>query len=540
MQIGCARRYLRERIFATRTLACAFAVAGFATAAQADGVTLDSMKDLVPSVSAAGVTIYGTIDVGYGYQTHGDAYSGANYVGQSYNIFGESRGNIGSWSSLTNNALSQSFVGVKVEEKLYDNWVAIGKLETGFNPMSGEIADACASLVRVGNEIAFGGRTEAFGDGSRCGQAFNGQAYGGVSNSVFGTLTFGRQNALVLDGMAVYDPMSLSYALSLIGWSGTPGAGLGSTEAARWDNSVKYIFQYGPFHAAAMYASGVEGSSIHDGAGAGNLGVTWQGFSIDGYYTRENGVINSQLGLIPGVTTIAPGGVIPIQTVTTNSNSLYYFVTDNEGWDVMAKYTFPIYDCCNICCGGGGGLKDNPEPAAKVTIYGGYQYANQTNPGGSNFNGTTSTDQFGNTLGGYILAIDDLILTSTRTLQTSWAGVKLETGPWVFAGAYYHFSQDDWSARNTFLVYQNPSATNPNPKVTGVRNGGCFVNAYTCAGSVDTASFLADYVFNKNFDVYAGVAWSDIGGGLARSSQSNDAYAEKNNTSVVTGIRLNF
>jgi predicted porin len=528
MQIGRARRLWRER-FLAKSLASALALAGAATAAHADGASLDSLKDTtLPPLTTAGITIYGTIDVGYGYQTHGEAFSGSNYTGQAYNIFGESLGNIRSWSSLTNNALTQSAIGVKIEEKIYDNWLAIGKIETGFNPMSGELADACASLVRVGNALAYGGRIEAFGDGSRCGQAFNGQVYGGVSNATYGTLLFGRQNTLVLDGMAVYDPMALSYALSLIGWSGTTGSGIGSTETARWDDSVKYIFQYGPVHAAAMYAAGVEGSSIHGGAGAGNAGFTWQGFSIDGYYTRENGAINAQLGLIPGVTTI--GG----NKVTTNANSLYYFVTDNEAWDVMAKYTFQLYDCCNICCGGGNsgaGLKDNPEPWAKLTVYGGYQHADLTNPGG---NGplTTATDLYGNTIGGYVLAIDNVVLTSTRTLQTTWAGLKFEAGPWVLAGAYYRFWQNNWSEVNNFAVYKTPAGV---PSV-----GGCAVNAYTCAGVVDTASFLVDYIFNKNFDVYAGVTWSDIGGGLARSSLSNGAYSEKNDTSVVSGVRVSF
>ena len=58
------------------------------------------------------------------------------------------------------------------------------------------------------------------GDSSRCGQAINGPAYAGVSNSTYGTLTVGRQNSLELDSIAVYDPAGLAYAFSLIGYSG--------------------------------------------------------------------------------------------------------------------------------------------------------------------------------------------------------------------------------------------------------------------------------------------------------------------------------
>ena len=131
-----------------------------------------------------------------------------------------------------------------------------------------------------------------YGDGSRCGQAFNGSAYGGLSNPIFGTLTVGRQNSLVNDGMGVYDPMAGSYAFSLIGYSGTPGGGIGDTETARWDDLVKYVFTYGPFHAAGMYTTGgQETPMVGDGYGA-NAGFTYKGFSIDGFWTRENGAVS--------------------------------------------------------------------------------------------------------------------------------------------------------------------------------------------------------------------------------------------------------
>ena len=82
-------------------------------------------------------------------------------------------------------------------------------------------------------------------DGSRCGQAFNGSAYGGVSNPIYGTLTVGRQQSLELDSVSSYDPMGLAPAFALLGYSGGTAGGIGSTETARWDNSVKYVFSYG-------------------------------------------------------------------------------------------------------------------------------------------------------------------------------------------------------------------------------------------------------------------------------------------------------
>ena len=72
---------------------------------------------------------------------------GSLYTGMDYLMYG-SKQNRQAVSALTNNALSQSQVGVKVEESVGMGFVALAKIDTGFNPMSGEIADACASLVR--------------------------------------------------------------------------------------------------------------------------------------------------------------------------------------------------------------------------------------------------------------------------------------------------------------------------------------------------------------------------------------------------------
>ena len=237
----------------SRALICALAIGGFAASAQA--ADLGGMKDPLPdTLSSHGVTLYGTVDVGYAYQNHGVPYSGASGSGLEYNIINRPQNFGGSVSTLANNALSQSVVGLKIEEALGGGWVAIGRLETGFNPMSGELTDGCASLVRDNGKV-FSAQTSA-GDSSRCGQAINGPAYAGVSNSTYGTLTLGRQNTLELETKGAYDPIGGSYALSLIGFSGTVGGGVGDTELGRWDNSVKYVYQYGPVHAAGMYADG--------------------------------------------------------------------------------------------------------------------------------------------------------------------------------------------------------------------------------------------------------------------------------------------
>ena len=77
------------------------------------------------------------------------------------------------------------------------------------------------------------------------------QNYAGVSSPNAGTLTFGRQNALTLDGNNAYDPMGGSYAFSVIGYSGKNGGG-GDTENGRWTTAIKYRVNLGDGRFSAM------------------------------------------------------------------------------------------------------------------------------------------------------------------------------------------------------------------------------------------------------------------------------------------------
>ena len=182
------------------------------------------------------------------------------------------------------------------------------------------------------------------------------------------------------------------------------GAGVGSTEDTRWDNSVKYIFTYGPFHAAGMYTNGGQDTPMNgDGYGA-NAGITYMGFSVDGFYTKENGAVNlSRVPLaangVSAFTALFAGrshGPNRLQRSLGNCpNALLGTITDNEAWDVMAKYSFnvpgffsePAVSMKDAPCGG---LKDAPcaPPTAKVTFYGGYQHVDQSNP--RTLNGSTA------------------------------------------------------------------------------------------------------------------------------------------------------
>ncbi len=137
-----------SRTSALALLAGAAMAIGTVSAQAADLGDVTSMKDPLPdTLSWHGLTLYGTVDVGYAYQTNGAPQTGSLYTGGlNLNMYG-AKANRESISALSDNGLEQSKIGLKIEEQIGFGFTAIGKIETGFNPISGTLADACQSLV---------------------------------------------------------------------------------------------------------------------------------------------------------------------------------------------------------------------------------------------------------------------------------------------------------------------------------------------------------------------------------------------------------
>ncbi|HEX2789125.1 MAG TPA: hypothetical protein VHN17_01725, partial [Steroidobacteraceae bacterium] len=263
--------------------------AGFVLALASAGAQAQ-MKDPIPdSLSLGGVTIYGTVDVGYAYQSKGVPLSSQLVGGLEYQAFTTTRNFAGSVSTLAESGLEQSKIGIRVSEPISGDFTLVANAETGFNPLSGQLTDACGSLVSNSGKPQ--GYQTANADSSRCGQAFNSVLNGGTSNPTLGTLTIGRHNSLQLTALSVYDPQQLSYAFSFLGYSGFNG-GAGSTQAARWDNSIKYAYTNGPMRVALMYSNGGQDTGILHSAFAADLGGTFGALTVDAVYENMNGAVN--------------------------------------------------------------------------------------------------------------------------------------------------------------------------------------------------------------------------------------------------------
>jgi predicted porin len=325
-------------------------------------------------------------------------------------------------------------------------------------------------------------RQTANGDSGRAGQFLNGTAYGGVSHPAFGTLTVGRQISLQGGAFSAYDPQRKSNAFSLLGWSSSL-AGAGITESSTPDNSVKYFYRYGPLHAAGMYAQGGEGRGFFGPVYGANVGGTYGGFSLDAVYQKVNA---------------------GVKLSAYTSTALKGRIADGESWSLQGKYSLDL----------DGGFKIG-HTGSKLTFYAGYENISMDNSSQSR-----SAQYVGRTaIGGYLIgAASSSSYVSARVLQLGWAGVRYELpSGWSFAGAYYHLGQNHYQGAAPKPVPESPNQ-----------------QAGNLAGSFNQGSFVADYRFNKHFDVYAGVNYSAIKGGLA------SGYLANKQASVVTGARLKF
>jgi predicted porin len=407
-----------------------------------------------------GITLYGIVDIGLQYESHGAPFSDYFPAG-SADVVQKNSNN--SQVGATPSNLSQSRVGLQGIEPLVGDWSGVFKVETFFNPQSGEISDALKSLTQNnGRAASCAGVTPPCStqttnlDSSIAGQLFE-QSIVGMASPTYGSFTFGRQNTLLADGIAKYDAQGASQAFSLIGLSGTTAGG-GDTQDRRLDSSLKYIANFSGFHLGALYKFNGASGSASTGEQA-QVGYEFAGASIDAYYAHINDAVSASALSATQLATLPVGFAA--------DKSLAATISDNTTFGVMANYSF-----------------------GAPKVFAGYEhirYANPTDPLEAGFDD----------IGGYKLAVvNNTAFPNDKILQVYWAGVKFAVNSsFDLTAAYYGYSQNAYGS--------------------GANAGCSTTKSGTCSGTESAVSFSADYRFTKRFDVYAGIMWTQVNNGLA-------------------------
>jgi predicted porin len=439
-----------------------------------------------------GITVYGTIDAGVGWQSHGAPFDPRS-AKASYLI--QKQGRSSMWGAAPN-ALGQSIIGIKGTEPIGGSLSFVFAADAGFDPYSFRFADGPGSVAaNAGVPLNL---QSAHSDSSRAGQWYNGQGYVGVSSSIYGTLTAFRQNSLTRDGVIDYDPMGSSNAFSPIGFQGLTCGG-GNTENCRNSTSLKYRLNLGQFRLAALWQFGGYGQNnasngaYQFGVGADIPNLANGVLSVDAIYSSVRDAVAISLG--PGSNDAAGMPIPPFLPMTLTAT-----ISDNTAVMLLAKYTI-------------GPLK----------FYGGYEqirYAAPSDPQAA------FTDISGTFLCLDCVAFNNTTITNTafgvgglgdKIFQVMWTGVKYAaTDDLDLIAAYYHYIQ------NSF--FGTPAGATP---CSGSERS-------QCAGTFNAISGAIDWRFAPKWDLYVGVMFSQVNSGLA------NGYLQRNNIDPTVGLRFRF
>ena len=422
------------------------------------------------SLSWHGITLYGVIDLGVQYDTHSAPFTPYRPAASGNIIRSNAHQSV---IGVTPSNMGQSRVGLQGIEPLGGDWSAIFQLESFFNPQSGQIADSLRSLTANNGKPV---TDQSVGvDGSSAGQAFQ-TAFIGFRSERFGSLTYGRQVALISEGTIKYDPNYNATAFGLLGASNTY-AGAGSSEDNRLDSTVKYRVGFDCVHIAGLYKfNGSSGSGRT--AMQANVGGGIAGASLDAYYSKVVSSITAS-SLSAAQVSALPNGY-------NVSDSLVGTVSDNTAYALMGLY------------------KLDP---LKFSI--GYEYIKYNNPK------TPVSVGFTN-IGGYVLAfVNNTAYDNPKLVQVYWAGVRYALIPQLeLTVAYYGVHQSSYGSGS---------------------QAGCSSNAHSaCSGGLEALSVDVDYRFNVHFDAYLGAMESGVHGGMS------SGYPHTTNINPTIGLRYKF
>ena len=332
-------------------------------------------------ISAYGITLYGTLDVGYGYQEWG-APRGESPDKLQYGIRSNAYEHI--WQATYAN-LGSDVIGLKMKEDLaplgLTGWSLVGVLEAGVNPYNGMFYNGPRSLADVNTTnntglVTINGKNYYY-QFQKTNLEFeprrlvdNSQGYAGISSPTWGTLTFGRTNSLTYDTQSAYDPIGGSPAFSLLGFSSS-FAGYGDTELVRINTALTYKLAIpnvaGIFNTVRLAGQAqIGGYGVQNGAMEhyeAQAGFDYGNFSFDGILAWAKDAVSlstfngGNLGQCGPTGPYAPW-YIKVNNICYDSNDVLKATLSNIfGTQLMASYKWD-----------------------RFKFYGGYLYARSSNP----------------------------------------------------------------------------------------------------------------------------------------------------------------
>jgi hypothetical protein len=240
-----------------------------------------------------------------------------------------------------------------------------------------------------------------------------------------------------------------------------------------------------------MYSNGGQDTGVLGKSYAANVGVVFQGLSVDAIYENEKGAVNLRSSFDDVATPLPTPG-------------LAAYISNDTSYNIMGKYTFEFGDSSQ---------KD------KLTIYAGYSHIEKAH--GDATVGAASQ-------GNYPLSIG-ININSSAVYNMEWVGARYAmSSGWNFTGAFYHTSQNSWTI---------------GLGTEGTDGLGCAAAGLLCAGDFTEVSGVADYIINKHYDVYAGVNYSKVTDGLANGfvgTTSDGTTGSETQTTVMFGFRVKF
>jgi predicted porin len=406
---------------------------------------------LAQPLAAQNLTLYGVVDLGIQYETHGVPPNDYYIGGTAAFLRPNDRGPV---LAVTPNNLGQSLIGLEGNETFGDRLTLAFKLETYFNPQSGELSSGFKSLAQ-NNGRALDQQGTAL-DSSVDGEPLE-TAYLAISSCKLGSLQVGRITTPLADGVAKYDPGMVSNAFSLIGAQGT-AAGGGDTEERRLSSLAKWEFEGSGLRVAAAGKSGGWGARPRSIVQL-SLGTDVGPLFLDAYYARVKGAVAVSLLTRQQVASLPALG-------DSADTALAGTASDNLAYALMGKYR-----------------------SASTEFYGGLEWIRYENPDGPIPAGIDDV--------GYILAfMNNAAYDHEHLFRILWTGIRqpLRSNLYLTFG-YYGYWQGSYA--------------------TGMDAGCADRRSSACRGTETALTVATVLQLSPDFDAYMGAMYTTLHDGLA-------------------------